>query len=232
MFAANLTYCSKRPLQGRDTQRNVESGMLSGVSVDLACELARELGMKLDLVPFDAAGKAFESIAIGDCHVGFLTIDPERAARLSYTAPYVLLHGGYLMHKSSPFVKAVDVDQPGVRIAAVRNTAYDLYLSRTLRYAELVYATTSAGSVDLLLGDCADVAAGIYKSLAETASSQPRRLASANSAANGRICGRATPERHAPAEVFPDIAAQRALRTRATRVLALFRSTKSSRSST
>jgi polar amino acid transport system substrate-binding protein len=154
-------------------QRNVESGMLSGVSVDLACELAKELGVKPQLVPFDASGEAFEAIASGDCDIGFLAIDPERAARLSYTAPYVLIHGGYLTHEHSPFVKAIDVDQPGVRIASVRDAAYDLYLSRTLKHAELVYAATSAGSVDLLLGGGADVAAGIYKPLAEAASIQP-----------------------------------------------------------
>ena len=64
-------------------QRNVESGVLSGVSVDLACELARELGVKPQLVPFDASGEAFEAIASGDCDIGFLAIDPERAARYS-----------------------------------------------------------------------------------------------------------------------------------------------------
>ena len=36
-------------------------GALGGVSVDLASELARRLGLPLDLVPFDTAGKVTAS---------------------------------------------------------------------------------------------------------------------------------------------------------------------------
>lgn len=154
-------------------QRNSETLVLSGVSVDLARELARELHVYADLTAFGTAGEAFEAVASGRCDIGFLAIDPVRAKQVSYTDPYVLIHGGYLVRHDSPFESIDSVDKPGVRIAAGRNTAYDLHLSRTLKHASIVHTTTSAATVDLLLGGEADVAAGIFKPLALVAAKQP-----------------------------------------------------------
>nr|WP_274389628.1 transporter substrate-binding domain-containing protein [Paraburkholderia tagetis] len=151
-------------------RRNAEGGELSGISVDLAYGLARELDVDAELVPFGTANEAFEAIASGHCDVGFLAIDPVRGVRLNYSAPYALLHGGYLVLSDSVFTTTHDIDRPGVRVAAGRNTAYDLFLSRTLQHAEIVHSVTSVGAVELLLEGKADVAAGIYKPLAEFAS--------------------------------------------------------------
>jgi polar amino acid transport system substrate-binding protein len=154
-------------------QRNAATGALSGVSVELALKLASELGVEVELVQFNTAGKTFEALAAGDCDVGFLAIDPIRAARLSYTAPYVLIHGSYLARSDSRFKTTGDVDEPAVRIAAGRNTAYDLYLSRTLKHAQLVYASDSVGAIELLLAGDVEVAAGIHQPLAQIAKDRP-----------------------------------------------------------
>ncbi|MCR4466211.1 transporter substrate-binding domain-containing protein [Burkholderia sp. SCN-KJ] len=153
-------------------RRNAESGELNGISVDLAYGLARELGLEAELVPFGTANEAFEAIASGHCAVGFLAIDPARGMRLDYSAAYALLHGGYLVPSDSAFITTHDIDRAGVRVAAGRNTAYDLFLSRTLQHAEIVHSVTSVGAVQLLLEGKADVAAGIYKPLAEFASTR------------------------------------------------------------
>ncbi|MGU7768675.1 transporter substrate-binding domain-containing protein [Burkholderia sp. MR1-5-21] len=154
-------------------QQDPESKALGGVSVDLARELARELHVEAELVPFGTAGNAFESVASGRCDIGFLAIDPVRAEKVSYTAPYVLIHGGYLVRKDSAFLSVNDVDKPGVKVSAGRNTAYDLHLSRTLKHASLVHTTTSADTVDLLVNGEADVAAGICEPLAQVAAREP-----------------------------------------------------------
>src|SRR3954467_2319927 len=112
-------------------QRDPATGEPRGVSVDLARELGRRLGLPVDLIPVDPAGKALPALQSGACDVGFLAIDPARAADLAFTAPYVLIEGTYLVPTASPLREIEDVDGEEVRIAAGRNTAYDLYLSRT-----------------------------------------------------------------------------------------------------
>src|SRR5215212_11101818 len=78
-------------------QRDPATGEPRGVSVDLARELGQRLGVPVDLVTFDAAGKAFAALQSGACDVGFLAIDPARAADLAFTAPYVVIEGTYLV---------------------------------------------------------------------------------------------------------------------------------------
>jgi polar amino acid transport system substrate-binding protein len=107
-----------------------------GVTVDLARELARRTGLELELVPFTAAGKVFE--ALGQWDVAFLAIEPVRAAQIAFTAPYVLIEGVYLVPKESTLAAVADVDRTGVRIGVNKNSAYDLYLTRTLKHAQLV----------------------------------------------------------------------------------------------
>ena len=81
-------------------QRSPDTGELGGVSVDLARELARRLGVEAELFPFDTAGKAFAALKSGTCNIGFLAIDPVRAAELDFTAPYVIIEATYLVSDS------------------------------------------------------------------------------------------------------------------------------------
>ncbi len=154
-------------------QKDPASGEPRGVSVDLARELGRQLGVAVELVTFDAAGKVFEAIKSGAWDVAFLAIDPARATEISFTAPYVIIEGGYLVPVDSPLRTVEDVDREGVRIAVGKGAAYDLYLSRTLERAQLVRAATSPGAVDLFLSEGLDAAAGVKQPLSKFASANP-----------------------------------------------------------
>jgi polar amino acid transport system substrate-binding protein len=142
------------------------SGELGGVFVELARELSRRLGVETELYSFDTAGKAFAALAAGACDIGFLAIDPKRAEELDYTAPYVIIEGTYLVPASSPLQTVEDVDGEGIRIAAGKNAAYDLHLSRALRHAQLVHYPSSAAAIDALLAGETDAAAGVRQPLA------------------------------------------------------------------
>jgi polar amino acid transport system substrate-binding protein len=147
-------------------QRDAATGSLSGVSVALARELGR-------IFPFETAGKAFAALQARQCDVGFLAIDPVRAADLAFTAPYVLIEGTYLVRSDSDLRSVDDVDRAGIRIAAGKNTAYDLFLSRTLRRAGLVHAPTSADALDLFLAQDLEAAAGVRQPLLAYARAHP-----------------------------------------------------------
>lgn len=110
----------------------------SGVTVDIARELGARLGVPVELVAFDAARKSFEAMTSGRADICFLAIEPKRAEEVAFTAPYVLIEGVYAVPADSPITSSDDVDRPGVRVGVNQGSAYDLYLTRTLRHATLV----------------------------------------------------------------------------------------------
>jgi polar amino acid transport system substrate-binding protein len=142
-------------------QRDPDTGEPRGVTVAIAQELARHLGVPLELVPFDKAGDVFGALQRGAWDVAFLAIEPVRADEIAFTAPYVLLEGVYLVPDASPLRANDDVDRPGLRIAVVRGSAYDLYLTRTLAHAEIVRVATAAEATDVLMSDRLDAVAGV-----------------------------------------------------------------------
>jgi polar amino acid transport system substrate-binding protein len=146
-------------------QKDATTGEVGGVSVDIARELGRRLGVTVDLATYDTAGKAFDAVRTGTVDVAFLAIDPKRAADIDFTAPYVIIEGGYVVPADSPLRAIDDVDRPGIRIAVVNASAYELHLSRTIRHAELVRASTGPESTAMFLRDKLDVLAGVKSPL-------------------------------------------------------------------
>ena len=154
-------------------QRDPATGEPRGVSVELARELGRRLAVPVETVAFDAAGKVFEALRAGAWDIAFLAIDPARAAEIAFTAPYVLIEGTYLVPADSPLRTVADVDRDGVRIAVGDKSAYDLYLTRTLRRARLVRAPTSSGAIDVFVQEKLEAAAGVRQPLVQFAMTHP-----------------------------------------------------------
>ena len=145
--------------------RDAASGELKGVSVDLSRELAQRLSVPLEMVGVDTAAKSVAAVKSGACDVAFVAIDPARAVDMDYTAPYVLIEGAYLVPQASPIASTAEVDRGGVRVVVGAGSAYDLYLSRELKQAQLVRAPTSQAVVDLMLAQRLDVSAGVKQQL-------------------------------------------------------------------
>jgi len=142
-----------------------DDGGAGGVSVDLAGELARRLGVELELVVVDAAGKSVDVVAAEQADIGFFAIDPVRGANIAFSAAYVLIEGCYLVKDGAPIRANEDVDRAAHRVVVGTGSAYDLYLTRTLRHAQIVRSPTSPTVVDTFLETRADVAAGVKQQL-------------------------------------------------------------------
>jgi polar amino acid transport system substrate-binding protein len=127
----------------------------------------------VDFVTYDAAGKVTDALKNDAWDVAFLAIDPVRATEISYTAPYVLIEGAYLVPDSSSIRTNDDVDRTGVRVAVGRGSAYDLYLTRNLKNAQLVRVTTSADAMDAFERDHLEVAAGVKQPIVAYAAAHP-----------------------------------------------------------
>jgi polar amino acid transport system substrate-binding protein len=142
-----------------------EDGGARGVSVDLAGEFARRLGVALELVVVDAAGKSVDVVATDQADIGFFAIDPVRGANIAFSAAYVLIEGCYLVRNDSPIRANDDVDAAANRVVVGKGSAYDLYLTRTLRHAQIVRSPTSPTVVDTFMESGAEVAAGVKQQL-------------------------------------------------------------------
>ena len=140
-------------------------GGAGGLSVDLACEFARRLGVDLELVVVDAAGKSVDAVATEQADIGFFAIDPVRGANIAFSAAYVLIEGCYLVKDGSPIRANEDVDAATNRVVVGKGSAYDLYLTRTLQHAQIVRAPTSPAVVDTFIESGAEVAAGVKQQL-------------------------------------------------------------------
>jgi polar amino acid transport system substrate-binding protein len=141
------------------------TGESVGVSIDLARALGDRLGVPVELVVFDAAGKSVEAVAAERADIGFFAIDPLRGADIAFTAPYVLIEGSYMVRDASPLTRNEDVDRDGVQVTVGKGSAYDLFLSRELKHAQIVRAPTSPTVVQTFVEQGLDVAAGVRQQL-------------------------------------------------------------------
>ncbi|NHO31420.1 transporter substrate-binding domain-containing protein [Acetobacter fallax] len=154
-------------------QKDAATGALQGVSVALAREVGRRLGVEVVFQAFESAGKVFEVVPRGTLDLMFLAIDPVRAEEILFTAPYVVIEGTYLVCDDSPLRDVMEFDREGVRIAVGKGAAYDLYLSRALKHAALERAATSAAAIDLFVDEGLEAAAGVRQPLLAYAASHP-----------------------------------------------------------
>ena len=153
--------------------RDPTSGDFHGVAVDLARELGRRVGVPVELVGYEAAGKMVEAVQAGAWDVAFLAADPGRAGEISFTAPYMEIEGAYLVPAGLPLRAIADVDREGVRVVVSAKSAYDLFLSRSLQHAQLVRAPSPEASFELLVAGKVEVLAGVRQPLVANAKKLP-----------------------------------------------------------
>ncbi|SOE93064.1 amino acid ABC transporter substrate-binding protein, PAAT family [Burkholderia sp. D7] len=153
--------------------KDAVTGEPVGVSIDLARELGKRLGLPVDLVVFDTAGKSVEAVGDERADIGFFAIDPARGASIAFTAPYVLIEGFYMVRNDTPIQHNNEVDSTNTRVAVGKGSAYDLFLSRELKHAEIVRAPSSPAVVQTFLEQELEVAAGVKQQLESDAAKTP-----------------------------------------------------------
>ena len=116
------------------------NGDPQGVSPDMAAAVAASLGVELKLVPYPSPGVLADGMNENAWDIGMIAVEPARAETIAFTAPYVQIEATYLVRADSPFKTVEDVDSAGTKIAISARSAYDLYLIRSLKHAELVRA--------------------------------------------------------------------------------------------
>jgi len=146
-------------------RRDPGSGSPVGVAIDLAIHFAKRLGVEIAFVLFDSAGKSVEAVTREEADIGFFAVDPLRGQGIAFTAPYLLMEGCYLVRQDSNLQSNGEVDRPEHRVVVGKSSAYDLFLTRELRHAQIVRAPTSPAVVDVFVEQAMDVAAGVKQQL-------------------------------------------------------------------
>jgi len=149
------------------------NGDPQGVAPDLAAAIAERLGVAVSYVTFDTPGEVADAVARDVWDIGLIAEEPKRAETIAFCDAYVEIEATYLVPADSPLRSIADVDRPGVRIAVSDRAAYDLYLSRTLKHAELRRAKGLAGAFELFKAEKLDALAGLVPALRENSGSLP-----------------------------------------------------------
>jgi polar amino acid transport system substrate-binding protein len=144
------------------------------LALNIAKTVAKRLGIG-DVVPleFPTPPQVIACVKAGDCDVGFMLIDPARAVEVDFTPAFVRSDFTYLVPPGSALHTAADVDQPGIRIAAVRGHASTIALTRLVKQAQPVYADTFDPTFELLRSGNADAFASIRQILIQYSSQLP-----------------------------------------------------------
>lgn len=153
-------------------QRNPD-GSIRGIVPDLAQELAKRLGVAAELRHYEKVGEVADGAKKGEWDVAFIGAEPQRAAEIDFSAPYVEIEATYLVPAGSPIRSIADVDRQGVRIAVADRAAYHLWLERNIKHAELRTAPGIDGSFELFRKDKLEVLAGLKPRLMQDVEKLP-----------------------------------------------------------
>ncbi len=149
------------------------TGDPQGVAPDVAAALAERLGVAVSYVTFATPGEVADAVERDEWDIGLIAVEPKRAEKIAFCEAYVEIEATYLVPEGSPLRSIDDVDKPGVRIAVSERAAYDLYLSRTLKHAELRRAKGLAGAFELFASEQLDALAGLVPALEDNAEKLP-----------------------------------------------------------
>lgn len=155
------------------TMKDAATGELRGVSVDLMRELAARLGVLLEFAVYATPGEVADAVDSGKWDVAILAIEPARAQKIAFSPAMTEIEATYLVHEDSDLRSVEQVDRPGIRVCASEKAGYELYLTRTLRSAELIRTKGLQAALDLFNGRGADAAAGLRPALLESTSKVP-----------------------------------------------------------
>src|SRR5215475_11640765 len=132
-LAVFLPQYNKDPATGEI--RGVGTGF---VAAELVRALAARIGIEMQILGYPTPSKAVECLKARECDLAFLGIEPSRVAEVDFTPAVVQFDYTYLVPAGATVASVKDADQPGIRIAVVRNHASTMTLTRLAKHAELV----------------------------------------------------------------------------------------------
>jgi polar amino acid transport system substrate-binding protein len=149
------------------------SGDPEGVAPDMAREIATRLGVPVRYVPYARPGELADAADSGVWDIGLIGAEPQRAEKIAFTPAYVEIEATYLVPPGSSLRNIAAIDRPGVRIAVTARSAYDLWLERNIKQAQLVREEGGDATFKRFVDEKLDALAGLRPRLLEDAAKLP-----------------------------------------------------------
>jgi polar amino acid transport system substrate-binding protein len=151
------------------------AGALEGLIPDVAAELARRLGVPLELTGYAVAAALVEAFRDGAVDATFVGVTADRTEVIDFGPVILHIQTSYLVPASSAIAEIADVDRPGVRIAVPMRSAQEAHLKKTIARATLIPVPPEnpQAATDLLAAGRADAFSHVAPMLARAQSHLP-----------------------------------------------------------
>lgn len=153
--------------------QNTPPGVVKGVAVDIAGNLARRLGVAMTPVLYPSVAALMEGTLKREWDITFLPVDPQRAAAMNFTAPLMYSESTFLVPAGSTANGVADLDRTGMAIVAVARSTHEAWLRANLRSATIVSASSPAAARQMLKEGKVDAYASLTSVLAEASREIP-----------------------------------------------------------
>lgn len=124
------------------------SGKPTGVSVDIATDLAKSLGRPVVIqnISFDGLIPALKTGKV-DLVISSMTATAERAKSIDFSDPYISTGLCLLLKKDSTAQGIADLDRQGVKVAVKKGTTGHLYATGKLKKADILVLDKDSAAV-------------------------------------------------------------------------------------
>ena len=141
------------------------NGDPQGVSPDIAKALANELNVEIKLITFNRPGELADAISEDIWDIGNIANEPERAKSITFSLPYTTIESTFLIRNGLNINSLQDVDKKGIKIAVAERSAYDLWLTKNIKNADLIRAKSIDESFSIFQDNKYEVLAGLRPKL-------------------------------------------------------------------
>jgi len=133
-----------------------KDGQPRGVTVDLANELARELGVEVELMAAPNTGELVDALEAGRIDASFMPVDDERKKRIAFGPVYFQVESTYMVTERSGIKTVGEVDRVGVRVVGIANTTTIRAAGRTLKNSAIKAVQSVGEAIEMMSGGKAD----------------------------------------------------------------------------
>ena len=133
-----------------------KDGQPRGVTVDLAHELAHELGVPLEFMIAPNTGELVDALEAGRIDVSFMPVDDERRKRIDFGPVYFEVESTYMVTQASGIKTVDEVDRTGVRVVGIAGTTTIRASGRMLKNTAVNAAQSIGEAIEMMTGGKAD----------------------------------------------------------------------------
>jgi cyclohexadienyl dehydratase len=146
------------PLYYSISHRNPKTGIIEGIDADLSKELAKDLGVELEIVE-SGFGTFIADLQANKCHIGMFGIGAtlKRAQAVAFSDPYLLTSIYGVSRKGGPITKWADIDKPGIRVAVSMGSYIEPFMRNYLKKAKVIAVQKPATREGELMANRAEV---------------------------------------------------------------------------